>query len=181
MNHSGTPRKIPLIDPLCLFLATGLALSLAPAKFVGWLTRRGGWASLKEKKWTGAGIVGSIWGVLTFIFLPARVGSAWWALLAGFLISVAVSHRAEQLLGHHDDSRIVIDEWIGAWVACAGLNPASPAQMLSAFALFRVFDVLKGPWGHALQRLPGGWGVVMDDAVAGLIANLLIRGFLFWN
>jgi phosphatidylglycerophosphatase A len=49
--------------------------------------------------------------------------------------------------------------------------------MLAGLILFRVFDVWKGPWGRAASKLPGGWGVVADDVLAGLIAAFLIQSY----
>jgi phosphatidylglycerophosphatase A len=61
------------------------------------------------------------------------------------------------------------------WTACL-LLPRLPAPFLLGAFFFRVFDVFKGPWGRAVSRLPGGWGVVADDLVAGVIAFFLTKG-----
>jgi phosphatidylglycerophosphatase A len=88
-----------------------------------------------------------------------------------------VSHWAEKILAHHDDPRIVIDEVAGLWVAAIAV-PRTLGPMMAALILFRVFDVFKGPWCRWAARAPGGWGVVADDLLAGLLANLLLHGFL---
>ena len=81
---------------------------------------------------------------------------------------------AEKSLKSHDDSRIVLDEIVGFWVAAAWL-PRTWTAALTAFVLFRFFDSVKLPPYKWLERLPGGWGVVMDDVGAGIVANLLAR------
>jgi phosphatidylglycerophosphatase A len=77
-----------------------------------------------------------------------------------------------------DPQQVVIDESAGFLWACCG-GPFGWVTLLAAFALFRLFDILK-PWPvGALEKLPGGWGIVMDDVAAGLIAALLV--FLGWG
>jgi phosphatidylglycerophosphatase A len=91
---------------------------------------------------------------------------------------------AEKTLGH-DARPIVIDEVAGMLVGALGLRhppgAAGLAEVLLLFGLFRVFDVLK-PWPvHSAQRLPGGFGVVVDDLLAGAYtagALWLLSGFL---
>jgi phosphatidylglycerophosphatase A len=90
------------------------------------------------------------------------------------LISVVVSDVAEEAMGRHDDPRIVIDEWIGYWVTMA-FNSRSLAAMGLGFILFRIFDVLKPSWVRRSGELPGGWGVVMDDVLAGIFANVILQ------
>jgi phosphatidylglycerophosphatase A len=128
-------------------------------------------------KWKGGGLLGSIAGLALFWVSPAGGAAAWLCLAAVVLLSIPVCHYAEKFLGHHDDPRIVIDEVAGVWVAAAFL-PREPVPMLAALVLFRFFDVWKGPWGRWAQRLPGGWGVIMDDLLAGLVSNLIARLFL---
>ena len=143
-------------------LASGLYLSYFPAWFF--------------RKWpyTGAGLVGSLWGVLALRGLPQDpLREA--AVLAGvFCIAVAVSDYAEVLLGRKDDPRIVIDEFLGYWVAVSFL-PRTPFLIVLGFVLFRGLDVIKPLGVRWMGELPGGWGVVMDDVFAGLLANLALR------
>ena len=68
---------------------------------------------------------------------------------------------------------LVIDESAGYLWACCG-GPFGWPTLLAAFVLFRAFDILK-PWPvSALEKLPGGWGIVMDDVAAGLLAAALL-------
>jgi phosphatidylglycerophosphatase A len=72
-----------------------------------------------------------------------------------------------------DPSECVIDEVAGQWLACAFAPLTLPGFAL-AFALFRLFDILK-PWpvGPA-EKAPGGLGVMLDDMVAGLLAGVIV-------
>lgn len=166
--------ELSLVDRLSVFLATGCAAGFLPT-FLFRLSHSPGRKTLEEKKLTGAGLLGSFEGALTFLLLPQVVAQSWIALMTAILISIGVSGRAEKALHSHDDSRIIIDEWVGAWIAMWGLDQRIGWPVIIAFILFRLFDVVKGPIGHRLQRLPGGWGVIMDDVYAGVLANILCR------
>jgi phosphatidylglycerophosphatase A len=89
-------------------------------------------------------------------------------------LAMVVCDRAERDLGH--DSRIIVlDEICGMLVATAFLAP-TPWVLGAAFLFFRAFDVLKPfPCNLLDRRMPGGAGIVSDDLVAGLYANLLVR------
>jgi phosphatidylglycerophosphatase A len=78
----------------------------------------------------------------------------------------------------HDAHPIVIDEVAGMLIALLGVphRAASPALLLgSAFLLFRLFDIVKPFPIRQVQRLPGGWGVVTDDLLAGIATNLVLQ------
>ncbi|TNE65862.1 MAG: phosphatidylglycerophosphatase A [Alphaproteobacteria bacterium] len=90
-------------------------------------------------------------------------------------ISSKVIDRIEQALGFHDASEIVIDEVAGQWLAILPICflPHTPWAWAAAFGLFRIFDIIK-PWpiGWLDRRVHGGFGVMVDDLVAGLFAAL---------
>jgi len=92
-------------------------------------------------------------------------------------VGVWSSGRLERLYGK-DPSAAVIDEVLGMAIALVGV-PIHGFTLVVAFGLFRVLDVLKLPPGRALERLPGGWGIMMDDACAGLYAAIALRLILF--
>ena len=77
-----------------------------------------------------------------------------------------------------DDPRIILDEILGYLFSVSFLTVGSLqgnwTVLLAGFVLFRVFDVLKVPWPGA-QKIRGGMGVVLDDVLAGITANLVIR------
>ncbi len=123
----------------------------------------------------GAGV-----GALVFWFLVPESGPAG-PIVAVVLVPIAVltSGLAEQRYGP-DGRQIVIDEVAGVFVSLLFL-PKTAVIFVAAFVAFRVFDVLKPfPAGRA-QRLPGGWGVVVDDIFAGIYANIFIRILLLFG
>jgi phosphatidylglycerophosphatase A len=114
------------------------------------------------------------------LLLPDAVRSpAPLALLVAALLPIAVwtSHLAEKELGT-DAHPIVIDELVGMLIAVWGVPhaAASPAWLLlAAFLLFRAYDIVKPFPIRQSQALPGGWGVVADDVLAGIATNLTLR------
>jgi phosphatidylglycerophosphatase A len=85
---------------------------------------------------------------------------------------------AERALGVEDPGPVVIDEVVGMLVSLLFL-PGTWPVMVAAFIAFRVFDIVK-PWpAGRLEDVPGGWGVMADDVMAGVYANLTIQ-ILLW-
>ena len=102
------------------------------------------------------------------------------AIVVGAVIVAAVwaAGRAEDILGGHDHSHIVVDEVAGLVVAGAFV-PGTWRAVTLAFFLFRLFDVWKPfPAGAVDARVSGGLGVVGDDLIAGVYAGLVTRGLL---
>ncbi len=87
--------------------------------------------------------------------------------------SIPLAGRASRLLGHKDPKPVVIDEIAGYLVAMWG-HPATAANLAAAFFLFRLFDVAKPFPCRRLESLPGGWGIVLDDLMAGLYASAIL-------
>ena len=73
-----------------------------------------------------------------------------------------------------DPGRIVIDEGVGFLFTVAFL-PVGIATAVAGFFVFRVLDILKPPPARQIEALPGGWGIVADDVVAGIYSNILLR------
>jgi phosphatidylglycerophosphatase A len=112
---------------------------------------------------------GSAVVVLAGWFLPVpALPVALLLILACAALAVWSAGEAESTLGH-DARPIVIDEVVGQSLALL-LVPHRALAFFGAFVLFRVFDVWKPLGAREIQRLPGGWGVVADDVVAGLTA-----------
>lgn len=125
------------------------------------------------------GTWGSLAALGVYLLLPAQLfsGSAllWYGagLLLFSLLAVLISSRAEQTLGH-DAGAIVIDE-VAGYLLCVIFMPHNWLTGVYAFALFRVFDIAK-PWPvNVSQKLPKGWGVVVDDLLAGVYTMLLLQ------
>ena len=88
-------------------------------------------------------------------------------------LSIYVAQRAEKIYQKKDDQRIVIDEIIGIQITMLPVA-ITILHLCVGFVLFRIFDILKPfPIGN-LQKLPGGWGVVIDDVAAGIYAGVIL-------
>jgi phosphatidylglycerophosphatase A len=124
------------------------------------------------------GTAGSLVGLA--LFWPLQLTPPWIQVLvtlAAFAAGVAASSRLAQGLGRKDPGAAVVDEVVGMWLSLLFL-PFTPATAAFGFVLFRVLDVFK-PWpARQLEALPGGWGIMTDDVMAGIYANLLLRAGL---
>jgi phosphatidylglycerophosphatase A len=129
------------------------------------------------------GTWGTLAAVLAALLLEVVPSFSWWWLLiaavVAFVVGMLVVPAAERLRGCHDPGSVVIDEWAGVWpiqaVVLATTTWPGWLAGLVAFGLFRIVDIMKpGPvlWS---ERLPGAWGVMVDDCVAGL---LVVVGWL---
>jgi len=137
------------------------------------------------------GTFGAALAIPIFVLLsplpPILLAITWAALLA---LGVWAAGAAEEAWGHHDDGRVVIDEVVGQLLAYAPLLAAGVPRGLSAiswiwpalvtgFVAFRVFDIAKpGPVGWADRELGGGWGVMVDDVVAGALAAIVLGALM---
>jgi phosphatidylglycerophosphatase A len=102
----------------------------------------------------------------------------WLALAVIFFVGVWVSSRMEEMLGQRDPSCVVIDEACGVGVAMLGI-PLQWPYIIMAVILFRIFDIWKPFPIRKIENLPGGWGIMCDDVLAGLYANIWIRIGIF--
>ncbi len=95
------------------------------------------------------------------------------------LLAVWISGRVDQLLGEKDSSKNVIDELPGFLIALIAVPPTWHL-VLAAFLLERAIDIAKiWPANWIERRLPGGWGVVLDDVVAGLYTLAILHLTVF--
>ena len=122
------------------------------------------------------GTLGSLLGLL--LLWPLKPGTVQ-VLVTLFLIGVGivVADRAARVIGGQDPPVIVIDEIAGIAVATL-LLPPQVQERVVAFVIFRLFDVIKPFPARQAERLPGGFGIVGDDLIAGLYTNLLVRLWL---
>jgi phosphatidylglycerophosphatase A len=139
------------------------------------LAAGGGLGYLPKAPGTFGSLLGPVW-----IWAAQRVGITGPASLSvlgavAFLIGTALSARAIRVSGSKDPQFVVCDEFLAfTWVYL--LVPVNWSTAVVGFALFRLFDITKlGPVGWA-ERLPGGWGVMADDAVAGLLGGGCLWG-----
>jgi phosphatidylglycerophosphatase A len=104
------------------------------------------------------------------------LGTPWSAALivALFGLGVAAASRTEQVARRKDPSIVVVDEVVGMLVALWAL-PFQAGEAVAAFLCFRLFDIAKPFPIRRLEAQPGGWGIMLDDVVAGLYANAVVR------
>lgn len=131
-----------------------------------------------------------------FPFAPGTVGSAvgllfyllvWWTespivevglIVVLFAAGVWAGTTAERYFGGIDPGPVVIDEVVGMLITLAFIPVGWPGA-IAGFFLFRIFDIVKPYPARALERLHGGLGVMADDAMAAIYANLSLR-LLLW-
>ena len=138
-----------------------------------------------------AGTWGTVGGLIVSIplmalgFVPFLVIT----IIAG-IVGVYICGRTSDLMGVHDDPHIVWDEWVGMGITLlpivyVGFKPLDLIQgdhmiktwliLLVAFALFRLFDILKPfPINWADKKVSGGLGVMLDDIIAGIMAMVIL-------
>ena len=135
-----------------LLVATGFGLGLSPF---------------------ASGSAGALLGVVLAMLL-SHAGVAWQIAAAAALSVAAVPFcsLAERHFGKKDDGRIVADEYMTFPICMIGL-PALPWVLGMAFVTNRIMDVIKPPPARGLQRLQGGWGIVIDDVFAALYSLAL--------
>ncbi len=137
------------------FLAFGLGAGLAPV---------------------APGTFGTL-AAIPFFLLLSWLGPLFYAgaLLAAFIAGIGWCARAAESLDTHDHPGIVWDEMVGLWVALCFV-PFSWNAVILGFALFRLFDIAK-PWPIRLidRRMGGGLGIMLDDLIAGIFANAVLR------
>ena len=142
---------------------TRLAVFLATAAYAGYFP-------------IAPGTVGSAVGLLVYAFV-------WWtaspivevALIVGlFAIGVWAGTTAERYFGGIDPGPIVLDEVVGMLITLAFI-PVGLSGALIGFLLFRLFDVVKPVPAGRLEKLHGGLGVMADDAMAAIYANIALR------
>ena len=137
-------------------------------------------ASLGPAGWSkvAPATAGSALVTLIAWFLPVPSLPMFFALLVlGTLVAVWAAGEAEKDLGH-DAGPIVIDEAIGMTLALL-FAPHRLTVFVAAFFLFRFLDIWKPLGAREAQALPGGWGVVADDIIAGVTSMLALHGLLW--
>ena len=163
ISQTDVPDAAPAhIDGMATLIASGLGSGLSPF---------------------APGTVGSLFTALCLLpSLGVAATIHWWVWGAAVCVAIWSAEEAGRRWGVVDHPAIVIDEVVGLWLAV--LIPLTliplPIELrwwvlLGALALFRIFDIAK-PWPVSLleRSLPGGWGVVADDLMAGAMAGLCL-------
>jgi phosphatidylglycerophosphatase A len=140
---------------------TTLALGIATALGVGYVP-------------IAPGTFGSAAGLLLWGVLPQSATVHALSVLAVFAVGTWASGIAERHYHATDPGVVVVDEVLGMLVTLL-FNPVGWAGACLGFLLFRVFDVVKPYPANRLERLHGGFGVMADDAMAAVYANMVLR------
>ena len=144
-----------ILNKLTLFLATGFGSGYAPKM---------------------PGTVGTLVAIIPLLWLQTL--SLW--LYGGLvlllsLVGIYLCHKADQILKSHDNKAIVWDEFCGLWITMFAA-PSGWEMIVIGFLFFRFFDIVK-PWpvSWADKQVTGGFGVMLDDVIAGLMALTCVQ------
>ncbi len=120
---------------------------------------------------------GSLGALVFWLFLPLSFSVHLAAILILFILGVYSSNKVAEEMDDLDPSEIVIDEAVGMGISLFML-PHSLGLYILAFILFRFFDIFKPSFIYRIQNLPGGWGIMLDDVLAGFFTLAIVTGFL---
>ncbi|HJU06859.1 MAG TPA: phosphatidylglycerophosphatase A [Rhodanobacteraceae bacterium] len=123
------------------------------------------------------GTAGSLIALIPWWFVLRGLPIAWYVLvlIVAFVIGVWACDLAGRRLGVDDHRALVWDEFVGQWIALLAAPRGWP-WMVAGFALFRLFDIWK-PWPIRVadRRVHGGFGVMLDDVLAGIYALIVMQ------
>lgn len=150
------PRPAPagLLDRFAMALATGFGSGYSPL---------------------APGTAGTAVGLALFVPLH-RLAPRTQAIvtLVGFLVGIWASSRVARRVAKKDPGIVVFDEIVGIWATLLFL-PFTPVTAVLGFLIFRLLDMIKPFPARQFEALPGGLGIMADDLMAGIYANLLLR------
>ena len=123
-----------------------------------------------------SGTFGSLLGIVLFWWLLVPLPATLQILIISivFVLGVYTSSIVEKDLGK-DPSEVIIDEVVGQWIALLFIPHDRVIPQAIAFFAFRFFDITKIPPAKQFDRMTGGIGIMMDDVVAGIYANILVQ------
>jgi len=144
-----------LIDRICVVFSTFFGLGFAPG---------------------APGTVGTLAAVGVVYLLSLAGGAVFYSIftLGLILVSFIAAGRCVRIFKREDPPEVVIDEVCG-FLVCMLFITLDPLNLATGFFLFRFFDIAKPFPIRRFERLPGGYGIVMDDVLAGVYANLCLQ------
>ncbi len=127
----------------------------------------------------GGGTIAAILACLIWFLMSRFWPPLYTLMMTAFITAYGVwgGNQVESIWGK-DNSRVVIDEVAGMFVTLL-LIPISIENIMMGLILFRVFDILKPLYINRLEQLPGGWGVMADDVLAGIYANIILQVIIY--
>jgi phosphatidylglycerophosphatase A len=121
------------------------------------------------------GTVGTLVAIPLFLILSSIPSPLYeLTILTFFFFASWISGEAQRSWGRTDHPRIVIDEMMGFLITMLWL-PKTALFIVLGFFLFRFFDIVKPPPIRILERVKGGYGVVLDDVLAGVYSNIILQ------
>jgi phosphatidylglycerophosphatase A len=149
------------IDRLALWIATGLGFGMVtPAP----------------------GTIAGLWGLglAAIVAMIPRVSGQLLAIAVLIAVAVPICGAAAKALGaKHDPGSVVLDEIVALPIVFLWAPPMNWAILLTGYVLFRICDIWKPGLARAAEELPDGWGIVADDALAAVLACILLHGALW--
>jgi phosphatidylglycerophosphatase A len=120
------------------------------------------------------GTLGSLVGLIVYYFVKDNPITMGVAILIVTALGFLTAGRAEKIFGGKDPDEIVIDELSGMLISLY-LLPSSMGYVVSGFILFRFFDIVKPKPIQSFEELKGSLGIMSDDLIAGLYANMMLQ------
>lgn len=183
MKTDGPPERVPSNKHLTEIQAKGSPLT--PVRTPLWATTVGTFFGVGRLH-PGPGTWGSTATILLWWAISRALQPHWHTaaviLLAGAAIAIGIPAATQVARGSgiKDPQFVVIDEVAGQLITMIAI-PVSWQSLLLGLILFRGFDIVKPPPVRDLERLPEGYGIVIDDVGAGLYACLLMHGALMFG
>ncbi|MFH1691277.1 MAG: phosphatidylglycerophosphatase A [Candidatus Omnitrophota bacterium] len=123
------------------------------------------------------GTLGSFVGLLLFLAVFNYPGVSVFLFLLICALGFLTCGRAEKIFGKKDPPQVVIDEVAGIFIVFF-MIPINEVVLLIGFVLFRILDIIKPFPARQLERLKGSYGIMLDDILCGIYANIILRIFL---
>lgn len=131
----------------------------------------------------GGGTVAAVFACICwYVFQTGDVYPSVWALPITIILTILgiVSGNKVETIWGKDHARVVMDEIVGMCITLLWV-PVKWEYILLGLVLFRFFDIVKPLFIRKLEALPGGWGVMADDVLAGIYANIILQLVIILN
>lgn len=120
---------------------------------------------------------GTLGSLAACVMLIACHGIPLWAIAAVAVVGIIAADKYAQSTHREDPGEVIIDEVVGYWVSCWGLDLTFA---IAGLFLFRIIDITKPFPVRQAERLPGGVGIMADDVIGGIMVNILMRA-IHWT
>ncbi|MCX5687234.1 MAG: phosphatidylglycerophosphatase A [Candidatus Omnitrophica bacterium] len=127
-----------------------------------------------------SGTLGSLSALILYYFICRDVIIMTIAILIVIVLGFITTGKVEKMFGEKDPGEIVIDEFAGMLIALYRIPPTM-GYVVTGFLLFRFFDIVKPKPIKNLEKLKGSLGIMSDDIIAGVYANILLQTIYMLN